>query len=98
VLILLVYFPNGEGAMGNLWHMIWVILAAILAGVSMVKVDPLGLRSKPAVPVVLASDAHVVLTPDVPVPAADGHVRPAPVVPAEVADGEAVPVERQTTG
>jgi alpha-1,6-mannosyltransferase len=99
VLILLVYFPNGEGAMGNLWHMIWVILAAILAGVSMVKVDPLGLRSKPAVPVVLASDAHIVLTSDVPVPAADGHVMPTgPVVPAEVADGEAVPVERQTTG
>jgi alpha-1,6-mannosyltransferase len=45
VLILLVYFPNGEGAMGDLPHMIWVILAAILTGVSVLKVDPLGLRS-----------------------------------------------------
>lgn len=44
VLILLVYYPNGEGAMGSLPHMIWVILAALLAGVSMLKVDPLGLR------------------------------------------------------
>jgi alpha-1,6-mannosyltransferase len=59
VLILLVYFPNGEGAMGNLWHMIWVILAAILAGVSMVKVDPLGLRSKPTEPVTLAARPSV---------------------------------------
>jgi alpha-1,6-mannosyltransferase len=47
VLILLVYYPNGEGAMGDLPHMIWVILAAILAGVSMLKYDPLGLRRKP---------------------------------------------------
>jgi hypothetical protein len=43
--------------MGNLWHMIWVILAAILAGVSMVKEDPLGLRSKPTVPVTLSAVA-----------------------------------------
>jgi alpha-1,6-mannosyltransferase len=47
VLILLVYYPNGEGAMGDLPHMIWVILAAILAGVSMLRYDPLGLRRKP---------------------------------------------------
>lgn len=48
VLILLVYYPNGEGAMGSLPHMIWVILAALLAGVSMLKVDPLGLRGTKA--------------------------------------------------
>jgi len=65
VLILLVYFPTGEGAMGNLWHMIWVILAAILAGVSMIKEDPLGLRSKPAFPVTLSA----VSTASVTVPA-----------------------------
>jgi hypothetical protein len=47
VLVLLVYYPNGEGAMGDLVHMIWVILAAILTGVSLVKFDPLGLRGKP---------------------------------------------------
>jgi alpha-1,6-mannosyltransferase len=47
VLVLLVYYPNGEGAMGDLPHMIWVVLAAILTGVSMVKVDPLGLRPQP---------------------------------------------------
>ncbi|HYS36765.1 MAG TPA: polyprenol phosphomannose-dependent alpha 1,6 mannosyltransferase MptB [Pseudonocardiaceae bacterium] len=85
VLILLVYFPNGEGAMGNLWHMIWVILAAILAGVSMVKVDPLGLRSKPAVPVTLAARPA---TPSVTVPAEPeaprADVVPSDVVPSEV--------------
>ncbi|HEX5404235.1 MAG TPA: polyprenol phosphomannose-dependent alpha 1,6 mannosyltransferase MptB [Pseudonocardiaceae bacterium] len=47
VLILLVYYPDGEGAMGDLPHMVWVILAAILTGVSMLKYDPLGLRHKP---------------------------------------------------
>jgi hypothetical protein len=44
VLILLVYFPNGEGAMGNLAHMAWVFLAAVLTGVSMLREDPLRLR------------------------------------------------------
>jgi alpha-1,6-mannosyltransferase len=83
VLILLVYFPNGEGAMGNLWHMIWVILAAILAGVSMVKVDPLGLRSKPVVPVTLAARPATpsVTVPDVP---AEPEAPRADVVPSEV--------------
>jgi alpha-1,6-mannosyltransferase len=47
VLILLVYYPNGEGAMGSLPHMIWVILAALLTGAAMLKYDPLGLRAKP---------------------------------------------------
>jgi alpha-1,6-mannosyltransferase len=107
VLILLVYFPNGEGAMGNLWHMIWVVLAAILAGVSMVKEDPLGLRSKPAVPVMLSSDAHVGSAAIGPVDASVAPVDgsrsasgPAAGsgVDGEPADGEAVPVERQTTG
>jgi alpha-1,6-mannosyltransferase len=60
VLILLVYYPNGEGAMGDLGHMVWVILAAILTGVSMLKVDPLGLRLRPSVPVTLSADAHTV--------------------------------------
>jgi alpha-1,6-mannosyltransferase len=46
VLILLVYYPNGEEAMGDLPHMVWVILAAILTTVSVLKVDPLGLRSR----------------------------------------------------
>src|SRR6202000_2962844 len=62
VLILLVYYPNGEGAMGSLPHMVWVILAAILAGVSMLKYDPLGLRRKP--------DDHGTLVGDV-APAAE---------------------------
>jgi alpha-1,6-mannosyltransferase len=107
VLILLVYFPNGEGAMGNLWHMIWVILAAILAGVSMVKEDPLGLRSKPAVPVVLSGDAYVgaatIGAAEASVVSAEGSRSAAgPVVGSdadgETADEETVPVERQTTG
>jgi alpha-1,6-mannosyltransferase len=46
VLILLVYFPNGEAAMNDLLHMVWVILAAILTIVSVLRVDPLGLRAK----------------------------------------------------
>ncbi len=40
VLILLVYYPNGEGAMGDLPHMVLVILAAILTGVSMAQAWP----------------------------------------------------------
>lgn len=47
VLILLVYYPNGEGAMGDFWHMVCVLLAAVLTGWSMLKVDPLGLRGHP---------------------------------------------------
>jgi alpha-1,6-mannosyltransferase len=85
VLILLVYFPTGEGAMGNLWHMIWVILAAILAGVSMIKEDPLGLRSKPAFPVTLSAVSTASVT--VPTtPAVDGsaHAVPSDDVSAEV--------------
>jgi alpha-1,6-mannosyltransferase len=69
VLILLVYYPNGEGAMGDLWHMVWVILAAILTGVSMLKVDPLGLRSTPSAPLTLTADAHTPVPPTVTVPA-----------------------------
>ncbi|HEX3649691.1 MAG TPA: polyprenol phosphomannose-dependent alpha 1,6 mannosyltransferase MptB, partial [Pseudonocardiaceae bacterium] len=78
VLILLVYYPNGEGAMGSLPHMIWVILAAILTSVSMLKYDPLGLRDK--------HDDHGTLTGDVApaVPTAvDPSVPPLPVAAAE---------------
>jgi alpha-1,6-mannosyltransferase len=46
VLILLVYYPDGEGAMGDLVHMVVVIVFAILAGVSMLKSDPLKLRAR----------------------------------------------------
>jgi alpha-1,6-mannosyltransferase len=49
VLILLVYYPNGEGAMGDLGHMLIVILLAILTWVSMLRPDPLRLRSRPPV-------------------------------------------------
>jgi alpha-1,6-mannosyltransferase len=96
VLILLVYFPNGEGAMGNPWHMIWVILVAILAGVSMIKEDPLGLRSKPVVPVVLSGDAHVVPA-EASVVSGEG-LRSASGAAGSGVDGESVPVERQATG
>jgi alpha-1,6-mannosyltransferase len=44
VLILLVYYPDGESAMESFSHMVWVIVLAIVAGVSMRRVDPLGLR------------------------------------------------------
>jgi alpha-1,6-mannosyltransferase len=73
VLILLVYFPNGEGAMGDLPHMIWVILAAILTGVSVLKVDPLGLRAK--------LDDHGTLTGDA--APAESPTETAVVLPAE---------------
>jgi alpha-1,6-mannosyltransferase len=46
VLILLVYYPNGEGAMGDLVHMVFVVLFAVLAMVSMTKYDPLKLRQR----------------------------------------------------
>jgi alpha-1,6-mannosyltransferase len=74
VLILLVYYPNGEGAMGSWPHMVWVILAAILAGVSMLKYDPLGLRAKP--------DDHGTLTSD----ASAAVPAPGPTVSADPAD------------
>jgi alpha-1,6-mannosyltransferase len=78
VLILLVYYPNGEGAMGSLPHMIWVILAAILTSVSMLKYDPLGLRSRPA-----AHGAHTGdVAPAVPT-AVDPSVPGLPVAAAE---------------
>src|SRR6266568_2815237 len=60
VLILLVYYPTGEEAMYSLGHMIVVALAAILAGVSMLKVDPLGLRAARPAPVTLSGDVHSV--------------------------------------
>ncbi len=87
VLILLVYYPNGEGAMGSLPHMIWVILAAILAGVAMLKYDPLGLRSKP--------DDHGTLPGDVaaavpPVAAGAEDVPPTTVDVAEPVTGPVV--------
>jgi alpha-1,6-mannosyltransferase len=69
VLILLVYYPSGESAMTNVGHMIWVLLAAILAGVSMLKFDPLGLRAKPVEPVTLSGDVHSSATLTVPAPA-----------------------------
>jgi alpha-1,6-mannosyltransferase len=56
VLILLVYYPSGESAMTSFWHMVWVVLGAILAGVSMLRVDPLGLRTTQAPPVTLSTD------------------------------------------
>lgn len=56
VFVLLVYYPNGEGAMGDLLHMVEVILAAILTGVSMLKFDPLGLRRNRHAPVTPAGD------------------------------------------
>jgi hypothetical protein len=56
VLILLVYYPNGEAAMGDLLHMIWVILAAILTGAAVMKVDPLGLRHRPTGTTTLTGD------------------------------------------
>ncbi|HEY0806042.1 MAG TPA: polyprenol phosphomannose-dependent alpha 1,6 mannosyltransferase MptB [Pseudonocardiaceae bacterium] len=62
VLILLVYYPNGESAMYSFGHMVLVLLAAILAGVSILKADPLGLRS-PAPPVTLTGDVHTVPPP-----------------------------------
>jgi alpha-1,6-mannosyltransferase len=43
VLVLLVYYPDGESAMNSWWHMVWVGAVAILAGVSMLRRDPLGL-------------------------------------------------------
>jgi hypothetical protein len=50
VLILLVYYPDGEEAMGSLTHMVVVILLAILTMVSMLWPDPLRLRAKPDKP------------------------------------------------
>ena len=47
VLTLLVYYPDGESAMNSFWHMMWVTAIAVLAGVSMLKVDPLGLGRRP---------------------------------------------------
>ena len=71
------YYPNGEGAMGNLLHMIWVILAAILAGVSMVKVRPARPAGKP--------DDHGTLRGDVSSAVPDGESDAAAVAGSEVA-------------
>ena len=46
VLILLVYYPDGEEAMGSLPHMVVVILLALLTMASMLWPDPLRLRGK----------------------------------------------------
>lgn len=88
VLILLVYYPNGEGAMGSWPHMIWVILAAILTAVSMLKYDPLGLRGK--------LDDHGALGGDVSaaVRAAVESPTPVPVVTARTV-GESDPVDER---
>ncbi|HVV18216.1 MAG TPA: polyprenol phosphomannose-dependent alpha 1,6 mannosyltransferase MptB [Pseudonocardiaceae bacterium] len=86
VLVLLVYYPNGEGAMGDLLHMIWVFLAAILTGVSMLKVDPLGLRHRP--------DDHGTLPGDVAAAVAGDELPASPTrlavdsAPAEAAEPE----------
>jgi alpha-1,6-mannosyltransferase len=65
VLILLVYYPNGEGAMGDLVHMIFVILAAVLTFASMLKVDPLGLRRRSADHHTLTGDVAAVTPTDI---------------------------------
>lgn len=88
VLILLVYYPNGEGAMGSWGHMVWVFLAAILTGVSMVKYDPLGLRGKPAADDTLPGDVSSAVPAD-PEPADHETNVEAPVAPvAEEASAE----------
>lgn len=46
VVAMMVYYPNGEAAMYSLSHMAWVVLAALLAWVSMFRPDPLRLRSR----------------------------------------------------
>lgn len=77
VLILLVYYPDGESAMQSWGHMIWVVAMAIVAGKSLRKYDPLGLhglwRGSPKPP---PSDdtsaADVDTSPAAPVPAAAG--------------------------
>ncbi|HEX3783651.1 MAG TPA: polyprenol phosphomannose-dependent alpha 1,6 mannosyltransferase MptB [Pseudonocardiaceae bacterium] len=50
VLILMVYYPDGEEAMGSLPHMVVVILLALLTMASMLWPDPLRLRRKPRGP------------------------------------------------
>ncbi len=50
VLILLVYYPDGQEAMGDLVHMVIVILLALLTMASMLWPDPLRLRAKPGKP------------------------------------------------
>jgi alpha-1,6-mannosyltransferase len=68
VLILLVYYPNGESAMNSFWHMIVVLAVAILAGISILRADPLGLRSAP--PTVTLTNDVPPLTVPTPEPAA----------------------------
>jgi alpha-1,6-mannosyltransferase len=93
VLILLVYFPNGEGAMGDLPHMIWVILAAILTVVSVLRVDPLGLRTKLEDHGTLTGDAAPAETAVVLLPAAN-----APAVVRESEPGESVDERMSSSG
>jgi alpha-1,6-mannosyltransferase len=50
VVILMVYYPDGEEAMGNFPHMVVVILLALLAMASMLWPDPLRLRGKSGKP------------------------------------------------
>ena len=47
VLTLLAYYPDGESAMNSFYHMVWVTIMAVLAGISVLKADPLGLGRKP---------------------------------------------------
>jgi alpha-1,6-mannosyltransferase len=51
VVILMVYYPDGEEAMGNPLHMVIVILLALLTTASMLWPDPLRLRRRPTKPV-----------------------------------------------
>ena len=82
VLILLVYYPDGEEAMGNLLHMVIVILLAILTTASMLWPDPLRLRAKRGKPGVDLDPvaAEETLKVRLPIPAgadgADGAVPP----------------------
>lgn len=87
VLVLLVYYPNGEGAMGDLLHMVLVILAAILTGVSMLKVDPLSLRTKPDDHGTLPGDVSAaVASPELPAEAAESAVAEAEAARESVAE------------
>lgn len=78
VLVLLVYYPDGESAMQSVSHMAWVWAMAILAAVSLLRYDPLGLsrtfRDSPKVPDVPPPAVSNVVLPRVaaPVPASNG--------------------------
>jgi hypothetical protein len=56
--------------------MIVVLLGAILAGVSILRVDPLGLRAAPNAPVTLSGDVHT--APPLTVPSPEPTHQPSP--------------------